>query len=103
MSRTYFNGVNNLSFNGTMLSFVLDDTYQISSGKMEKGKVIELMSELNSVEGVCKYLLGEIEKIKSMEGEENYKKQEPEQPTESKHSAKLKLGKKISSSSVSHN
>ena len=103
MSRTYFNGVNNLSFNGTMLSFVLDDTYQISTGKMEKGKVIELMSEVNSVEGVCKYLLGEIEKIKSMEGAENNKKSEPLQAPEPSTGATLKLGKKISSSSFSNN
>ena len=103
MSRIYFNGVSNLSFNGSMLSFALDDTYQNSSGKVEKGKVIELMSDLNSVEGICNYLLGEIEKIKTLEGNTTKRDNEASKSAKLEDNVKLKLGKKISSSSVSHN
>ena len=67
MSRVYFNGVGGISFNGKFLSFVLDDTYSVKNGGTNKSAVIELITELDAAEGVCKYLLEEISKIKLME------------------------------------
>ena len=67
MSRVYFNGVGRISFNGTFLSFVLDDTYQDQSGTPNKTAVTELITELDAAEGICKYLLEEISKIKEIQ------------------------------------
>ena len=66
MSRVYFNGVSNIEFNGNLLSFVLDDTHSALNGSKNKAVVIELISELETVEGACRYILNEIEKIKKM-------------------------------------
>ena len=66
MSRTYINGVGRVSFNGTLLSFVLDDTFQEKSGAANKTAVIELITELEAAEGICRYLLEEISKIKKI-------------------------------------
>ena len=67
MSRVYFNGVGRISFNGTFLSFVLDDTDQGEFGAPNKTAVIELITELDAAEGICKYLLDEISKIKEIQ------------------------------------
>jgi hypothetical protein len=66
MSRTYINGVGRVSFNGTFLSFVLDDTFQEKSGATNQTAVIELITELEAAEGICRYLLEEISKIKKI-------------------------------------
>ncbi|MDA9960057.1 hypothetical protein N9D19_00795 [Planktomarina temperata] len=66
MSRMYFNGVSRISFNGKFLSLVLDDTYQDKSGIANKTTVIELLTELEAAEAICKYLLDEISTIKEM-------------------------------------
>ena len=66
MSRTYINGVGRVSFNGTFLSFVLDDTFQEKSGATNQTAVIELITELETAEGICRYLLEEISKIKKI-------------------------------------
>ena len=65
MSRVYVNGVGNISFNGTFFSFALDDTYQAKNGALNKGVVIELVTELEAAEGICHFLLEEIQKIRS--------------------------------------
>ena len=67
MSRIYFNGIGRITFNGTFLSFVLDDTDKGKSGAPHKTAVIELITELDAAEGICKYLLEEISKIKEIQ------------------------------------
>jgi hypothetical protein len=96
MARVYFNGVSRLSFDGTLFSFVLDDTYRLSDGTVHKEKTVELVTDLKAAEGVCKYLLGELEKIKSLQLKQQQNNILDEgndvTPTEA-----VSLGKKISS------
>ena len=68
MARVYFNGVGNVSFNGTLLSFVLDDTSKKSNGAVDKDSVVALITELDSAEGIFSFLLDEIKKIKKVQG-----------------------------------
>lgn len=53
-----------MAYNGQLISFALDDVYQSRSGEKQKSTVVTLISEPETVEGVCRYLLAEIEKIK---------------------------------------
>lgn len=64
MGRRYFNGINSVVYNGKFLSFVLDDTYEARKGSPNKSTTVELITDLEAAEGVCKYLLSEIDKIK---------------------------------------
>ena len=65
MTRTYFNGVGQISSNGITISFVLNDTYDTKPQGIIKNNVIELITELEAAEGTFEYLLTEIKKIKS--------------------------------------
>ena len=67
MSRVYFNGVGNVSFNGTLLSFVLDDTNKNNNSSVNKDAVVGLITELDSAEGIFNFLLDEIKKIKEFQ------------------------------------
>ena len=101
MARIHFNGVSNLSFDGSVFSFVADDTYQLSDGKIQKVKAAELATDLKSIEGICKYLLGEVEKIKALQSEKKPAQVDiVEEPP--KTNSALQLGKKISSSNDPH-
>ena len=102
MSRVYFNGVSQVSFNGRMLSFVLDDTYKIGKSEPTRAPVVELISELEAVEGVCRYLLVEIERMKnSIQSETNLADTvDPKVP--SKSDVQLKLGPRLAQISFEH-
>jgi hypothetical protein len=101
MSRQYFNGVSQVSYNGILFSFVITDS-QRNSGSMEvKEKVVELISELEAVEGVCRYILGEIETIKNLSAVgQNLKEVRSKdlQETESE----FKIGLRLNSTSSEH-
>ena len=100
MNRTYFNGVGNISSNGTVLSFVFDDTYQSAGAGAKKNPVIELITELDTAEGICKYLLAEINKIKALNKPDTLKVSEDINVVDKE--PKLKLGLKIASSKPDH-
>lgn len=101
MARIHFNGISNLSFDGTVFSFVVDDTYQLSDGKIQKIIAAELATDLKSIEGICKYLLGEVEKIKALQSEKKPTEVEA-LDTPQEVGSTLQLGKKISSSNDPH-
>lgn len=65
MTRTYFNGVSKVSSSGNTISFVIDDTSEYSKESVKKEEIIHLISEIDAVEGICRYMLSEIEKIKN--------------------------------------
>lgn len=79
-----------------MISFVLDDTHQAKNGQVAKENVAELITEINSLEGVAKFILGEIENIKSSS------EQRAEDVTTDNKFAAPKLGRKLDTSSVEH-
>ena len=64
MSRKYINGISNLSFDGKLFSFSLDDTYQNKNQEVNRKKVVEIISDLNTVESIAKFLLKEVTEIK---------------------------------------
>ena len=68
MSRTYFSGVSQVAYNGHLLSFSLDDVYRTDRGEDRKTSVVVLISELDTIEGVCRYILAEIGNIRRMAG-----------------------------------
>lgn len=78
MARVYFNGIGGVSFNGSLFSFSLDDTYQLKGGKLNKSMVIELITELEAAEGICNFLLEEINKIKQLQEEKSISQDEKE-------------------------
>lgn len=102
MSRLYFNGVSKISFNGRLLSFVIDDTYQKGLTETSKSEVVELISELEAVEGVCRYLLGEIEKIKIISVHEEHIAPEAEDQKLSQEKGELKLGPRLAQVRFDH-
>lgn len=102
MSRVYFNGVSQISYNGRMISFVLDDTYKKGMSDPTKNQVIELISELEAAEGVCRYLLNEIEKIKSLTLNEEPSPRTGEVVQNSSGETALKLGPRLSKIGFEH-
>jgi hypothetical protein len=64
MARHFFNGISNLSFDGQFFSFSLDDTYQTKQREVKKEIVVNLISDLETVENVCKFIVEEISTIK---------------------------------------
>jgi len=95
MSRTYFNGVSQISYNGHLISFRLDDTYRQDNPERQKTIVIELISELDAVEGVCKYLLQEIEKIRNLSVSRTSSASNQEQTKSTNQETLMKLGPKL--------
>lgn len=102
MSRVYFNGVSQLAFNGQMLSFVLDDTYKKAFSETEKIQVVELISELEAVEGVCRYLLAEIEKIKMLNQNDQAERKVFADKDPFKNETELTLGPKLFQTGLEH-
>ena len=78
-------------YNGKFISFVLDDTYEARSGPPNKSNTVELITDLEAAEGICKYLLNEIDKIKqgaptvspppNPTSQENYNDSKKEKPS----------------------
>ena len=67
MTRIYFNGIKNISSNGSTISFVLDDTYETKNNGIKKDEVIEVITELEAAENIFRYLLYEITAIKNQQ------------------------------------
>lgn len=103
MSRHYFNGVSNVSYNGHLISFSFTDLYRGADSIDKKEKVVDLVSDLDTVEGVCRFLLGEIEKVKKSGIPPNFliAQDEPEKHNHS-HDA-FKVGLKLSVTKSEHN
>jgi hypothetical protein len=95
MSRVYFNGVSQVSFNGHLLSFALDDVFQRPNSANEKAIVIELISELETAEGVCRYILAEIEKIKQLSQTSERNNEAGEKAPSDDIEQNLKLGPRL--------
>lgn len=102
MSRTYFNGVSRVSYNGHLLSFALDDTFQRATAGNEKIIVVELISELETVEGMCRYMLGEIEKIKKLPSSSTLIPQRKEEKLDEALDSNSKLGPKLNTLRIEH-
>lgn len=102
MSRVYFNGVSGVAFNGHLISFLLDDTYQQGGAGLMKNSVVELISELEAVEGVCLYLLSEIGKMKQVAGQSATQETKVLPQSEPKDASKLTLGPRLNRISVEH-
>ena len=66
MSRRFINGISNLSFDGKLFSFSFDDKYQNKNGELKKIEVAQVICDLDTIEGIAKFLLKEIKEIKSM-------------------------------------
>ena len=66
MSRVYINGVHDFSYDGKNLSFSLTDTHEVKTGEVRKTVSFHCVSELNVIEDICKYIIKEINTIKSM-------------------------------------
>lgn len=95
MSRVYFNGVSHVSYNGHLLSFSLEDVFQKANSANEKAIVIELISELETAEGICRYILAEIEKIKQLSQVSDDKDEAGEKATSEDSEPNLKLGPRL--------
>lgn len=99
MTRAYFNGVKNISSNGRTISFVLDDYYETRSQGEVRANVAELITEIETAEEILKYILLEIEKIKTL------KRTELTTPTlaipsEDKNRKKPPIGRQIKTFSI---
>ena len=66
MSRVYINGVHDFSYDGKNLSFSLTDTHQVKTGDVRKTVSFHCVSEIHVIEDICKYIIKEIDNIKSM-------------------------------------
>ena len=99
MSRVYINGVHDFSYDGKNLSFSLTDTHQVKTGDVRKTVSFHCVSEIHVIEDICKYIIKEIDNIKSMS-----KNNEDEIKVDKKTSKdkSLNLGRKIGSVDLSH-
>ena len=99
MTRTYFNGVEQISSNGNTISFVLNDTYDTRPHGTVKNNVIELITELEAAEGTFEYLLTEIKKIKSIRANDGQVSDAPstipKETSKNKKSKRPPVGRKI--------
>ena len=99
MSRVYINGVHDFSYDGKNLSFSLTDTHEVKTGEVRKTVSFHCVSELNVIEDICKYIIKEIDTIKSMSKD---KKKEAIIDKKKSDNKKVKLGRKIDSVDLSH-
>ena len=99
MTRVYFNGVGNINSNGKTISFILEDTIIYKNGEKQKKVISELITEVNTAEEIFKFLLEEINKIKSID---NSKISNPEKPQRNKKNITEKLGRKIAQTNILH-
>ena len=99
MSRVYINGVHDFSYDGKNLSFSLTDTHEVKTGEVRKTVSFHCVSELNVIEDICKYIIKEIDTIKSMSKD---KKKETIIDKKKSDKKKVKLGRKIDSVDLSH-
>lgn len=102
MNRTYINGVRNVQSNGVTISFVLEDAQQSKSDGLQKSDIIHVITEIDAAEGIFRFLLDEIEKIKGLDKQIsnrflNDHSQRPQQDNlnEYTNSKKPPLGKKL--------
>ena len=99
MSRVYINGVHDFSYDGKNLSFSLTDTHEVKTGEVRKTVSFHCVSELNVIEDICKYIIKEIDTIKSMSKD---KKKEDIIDKKKSDNKNVKLGRKIDSVDLSH-
>ncbi|MDC3063686.1 hypothetical protein OA253_03630 [Alphaproteobacteria bacterium] len=99
MSRVYINGVHDFSYDGKNLSFTLTDTHEVKTGEVRKTVSFHCVSELNVIEDICKYIIKEIDTIKSMS---KVIKNETKIDKKVSDNKKVKLGRKIDSVDLSH-
>ena len=106
MTRTYINGVSKLSFNNGLVSFVLNDTKTNENGDPQQQKVVELITDPDTLVGICSFILDQLNSVN--------KKKEPiirsNVPTKDGATMKSKgsdtgltVGRKIASSESPHN
>lgn len=95
MSRNYFNGVKNLSFNGNLFSFELEDKYQNSRGEIKTEQTVCLVSELENVEKILQFLINEINEIKKLQLEKDKTKSKSNKIEDPNNSKKETLGRKL--------
>lgn len=67
MNRTYVNGIRDVQSNGVTISFILEDALQTKSNGLQKSDIIHVITEIDAAEGIFRFLLDEIEKIKGLD------------------------------------
>jgi len=95
MSREYFNGVKNLSFNGNLFSFELEDKYQNSRGEIKAEQTVCLVSEIENVEKILQFLLNEIDEIKKIQLQKDKTQSKSKKIQNTNKSQKETLGRKV--------
>ena len=92
MARQYFNGVRNLSFNGNLFSFELEDKYQNSKGEILTVKTTGLITELENAEKILQFLLHEINEIKKLKSQDE---KQSDTTNSSRKTKPDKVGRKV--------
>ena len=101
MSRVYINGIHDFSYDGKNLSFSLTDTNQTKTGEVRKTVSFQCISEIQVIEDICKYIIKEIDTIKSMSKDTEKETKVDKNIFEDKDTS-LNLGRKIDSVDLSH-
>ena len=105
LSRKYFNGVRNVSFNGSLFSFELEDKFQNSKGEIGVNSVSNLVTEIDSAEKILQFLLDEISKIRNLQETTPNPNPQIKRPPTSEQSTKVdrgSLGKKLNVVKAEH-